>query len=226
MEMKVFFRMRGIMRIIKTAFKDAATPEMQDSLTRLIERATTLDEIFEDWFLQQGHRFGISMALDDNDGIIPDAFSLSFDTNAGEEILSVHLGRSELAQAYPNVPPFHIFVKGWGNKRVGVDVDKLKYERWLKRLGFTDSYALMAYMGSRSGALQLMASFALSGKGICELRHIDPSEPFYEDYEYELEEEGVNISDYFCLHAAYQKNPSDRGTMQTVFDPFYCKKAA
>ena len=214
------------MRIIKAEFKDGATPEMRESLTGLIEQATTLDEIFEEWFLKLGHRFGVSVALDDDDRVIPNAFSLFFDTSDGEEILYVHLRRSELLQAYPNVAPFQIFIKGWGSEYLGVDMDELKYERWLKSLGFIDSYALMAQVGSRSGALQLMASFALSGKGICELHHIDPTEPFYEDYDYELEEEGIDIGEYFCLHAAYQKNPSCKGTMQTIFDPFYCKKAA
>jgi hypothetical protein len=226
MEIKAFFRIKEIMRIIDAEFTDAATAGVKESLSKLIEQATTLDEIFEEWFIKQGHRFGISMALDDDDRVIPDTFSLFFETNEGVELLSARLSRSELLHAYPQVAPFNIFVKKWGDLYSGLEMDDGKYKKWLKRLGFTTSYALMAHMGSRSGALQLMASFALSGKGICELRHIDPTEPFYEDYEYELEEEGVDIGEYFCLHAAYQKNPSDRGTMQTVFDPFYCKKAA
>ncbi len=107
-----------------------------------------------------------------------------------------------------------------------MQLDDEKYEQWLEQLGFSCSYALMCRIGSRSGALQLMMSFALSGKGIVEARHIDPKDPGYEDYDVDLAEEGIDLKDYFVVQATYLHHPDRRGSAQSIFDPFYCRKAA
>ncbi len=214
------------MKTIESEFTDAATPEMRAALEALVDRATTLDEIFEEWFLKQGGRFGLSLAVDDDHKQIPDTIALYFDTADGESVLCATIARSELMQAYPQVLPFNIFVKRWSREPPNLELDEQRYKRWLQRLGFAPSYALQGLTGSRSGALSLMVSFALSGRGIADARHIDPYDPFYEEYAGDLDEEGIEIEDYFCVHTAYRKHPGGRGGMQTVFDPFYCKKAA
>lgn len=214
------------MKTIETEFTEAATPAMRETLVALLERATTLDDIFEEWFLKQGSCFGLSLAVDDDDNYIPDTIALYFETAEGEDVLCTTISRSELMKAYPQVAPFNIFVKGWVGEHPNLELDEQKYERWLKRLGFTPSDALMCHTGSRDGALSLMVSFALSGRGIAEARHIDPNDSYYEEYASELEEEGIDIKDYFSVYAAYRRHPGGRGGMQTIFDPFYCKKAA
>lgn len=214
------------MKAIEFDFTDAATPEMRTALLRLIEGAATLDEIFEEWFLTQGGRFGLSFATDDDDNQIPETLALFFDTADGDSILCATISRSELIKAYPQVAPFNIFVKGWKVESPSLELHERRYKRWLQRLGFTPSYALMARIGSRSGALSVMVSFALSGRGIAEAHHIDPNDPGYEDYELDLDEEGIDLKDYFYIQAAYQQYPSGRRGMRTIFDPFYCRKAA
>jgi hypothetical protein len=218
--------MEETMEPIEIDFSDDATPEMKETLLGLIERATTLDEIFEEWFLKQGNRFGLSLAVDDDNNVIPDTLSVFFDTAKGAEVLSVTVSRRELIQAYPQVAPFNIFVKGWRAKSPKLELHELKYERWLKKLGFTPSYALMSRTGSRSGALTVMVSFALSGQGIAQAYHIDPNDPGYEDDGPDLAEEGIDLKDYFYIQMAYQQYPGDRRGWQTIFDPLYCKKAA
>ena len=214
------------MQTIEINFTDAATPEMKSALLALIERTTTLDEIFEEWFLKQGNRFGLSLAVDDDDHVVPDAFSLFFDTNDGAHILSALVQRRELTRAYPQVAPFNVFVKGWREEYPVVQLHEMKYERWLKHLGFVESKSLMSLTGSRGAAIQLMVSFALSGNGIAEAWHIDPADPGYEDYELDLAEEGVDLKDYFYIQTCYERHPGVRNTNRTLFHPFYCKKAA
>lgn len=214
------------MKIIEASFTDVASSEMKSSLLALLEQATTLDTIFEEWFLKLGNRFGLSLAVDDDDSVMRDSFALFFDTSDGTEILSAFIPCSELTKAYPQVAPFNTFVKGWRKQSPALELHERKYERWLKELGFGESYALMSRTGSRSGAMQLMVSFALSGSGIAEAYHIDPKDPCYEDDEAALAEEGIDLKDYFFIGTAYQRHPGRRSTMQTIFDPFYCKKAA
>ncbi len=214
------------MQTTEINFTEAATPEMKSALLGLIERAASLDEIFEEWFVKQGNRFSLGLAEDDDDTLMPDSISLCFDLSDRTEILSAFVERSELARLYPLVAPFNIFVKGWGKQSPLLQLHEMKYQKWLKRIGFGESDALMCRTGSRSAAMQLMVSFALSGRGFVEAWHIDPKDPFYEDYELDLAEEGIDLKDYFMLHAGYEKRSGLRCTGHTLFDPFYCKKAA
>jgi hypothetical protein len=218
--------MEETMKPIEIDFSDDATPEMKETLLGLIERATTLDEIFEEWFLKQGNLFGLSLAVDDDDNVIPNTISIFFDTADRKKILSLTISRHELIKAYPQVAPFSVFVKGWDEQRFRLELHELKYNRWLKRLGFVDSNALMSVTGSRSAALTVMVSFALSGKGIAEVNHLDPNDFDPEDYEADLEEEGIDLEDYFFVMAAYQKGKGGSMCTQALFNPFYCKKAA
>jgi hypothetical protein len=84
----------------------------------------------------------------------------------------------------------------------------------------------MSRIGPRSAAMQLMVSFALSGRGVVEAHHIDMKEYDEEDYKADLDEEGIDIKRYFSLSAGYIKNPEKESSMRTMFDPLYCLREA
>ena len=212
------------MRIIEADFKAAATPEIKSALTALIERSTTFDDIFEEWFLKEGNRFGLSLALDDDGKVMPEVLSVYFDTAKGKEVLSATVSRSAIIEAYPEVEPFNKFIKGWSARNGELELYEHNYDSWLTTLGFTQSYALMTRTGSRTGAIHLMLSFALSGGGIAEAQHVDPNDPAYEDYDVDLAEEGIDLKDYFRVRPVYLQHPGREDTMRTFFDPLYCRK--
>jgi hypothetical protein len=69
-----------------------------------------------------------------------------------------------------------------------------------------------------------MLSFALSGKGVVEAHHVNVQDYSDEDYGADLDEEGIDLNDYFNLYAAYMKDPTRRSGTMTMFDPLYCRK--
>jgi hypothetical protein len=216
------------MQILEAEFTDAATPEIREYLSELILNAKSLDDIFDGWFLERGHTFGLSFAAEDELGkdILDDRFVIYFDTADGKAILYAYIPRTELMEAYPGVPSLDTFLKGWRKEGQILELDKSEYDQWLEGLGFKMSYALMGQMGPRSGALKLMVAFALSNRGIVETRHLEPNDPLYEDSQEEIDEEGIDLADYFWITGGY-RGPHKKGMInQTMFDPFYGRKFA
>jgi hypothetical protein len=211
------------MRALEWSFNETASLEHRQELQERIEQARSLDQVFDFWFVERGNRLGLSFSVDDSGKVNDERIVLFFDTEKGNEVGSVDLSRSEVLAMYPDAISFNSFVKGWTKRSPSLELHEEKYESWLGELGFIDSYALMSRIGPRGAAIPLMLSFALSKGGVVEARHIDEQQLNDEDYKADLEEEGIDLNQYFHLYASYIKDPESRGSMRTMFDPVYCR---
>jgi hypothetical protein len=214
------------MRVGEWSFREQASFETRQELQQLIEQASSLDEIFNVWFLERGNRLGLSMSVTDDNQVNQDTVALFFDDGDGTELCSVDLFRTDIISMYPQVSSFDSFVKEWCDGGSLLELHDDKYRSWMQSLGFIDSYALMSRIGPRSAAVPLMVSFALSGQGVVEAHHIDLTHYADEDYKADLDEEGIDLNNYFNLYAGYIKNPEKQSSMRTMFDPVYCRKTA
>lgn len=214
------------MRVGEWSFKEQASSEKQQELQKLVEQASSLDEIFDLWFLKMGNRLGLGMSITDDNQVNQDTVALFFDDGDGTELCSVDLFRTDIISMYPLVSSFDSFVKQWPGGGAPLKLHNDKYRSWIKSLGFVDSYALMSRIGPRSAVMPLMVSFALSGHGVVEARHIGIIHYADEDYKADLDEEGIDLNDYFQLNAGYIRNPEKKSSMRGMFDPFYCRKVA
>lgn len=205
-------------------FTADVNPEIRRELLQLMEGATSLDEVFDRWFLEKGHQFGVGISVDDDGTSDPDAVTLCFDTKDGGEVCTATISRSEIIKSYPDTVSFDSFVKGWTNGTSHLELDEKKFEEWMKKLGFKESYALMGNIGPRQAVVPLMLSFALSKGGIVEARHFDCNDYLDCDDLNDLDEEEINLDDYFQLYAAYAKDPESRSSVKSIFHPFYCRK--
>jgi len=214
------------MKMSESNFAEGTSLEMQSYLRSLVERATSLDDIFNEWFLEKGHRIGLGTALNDDYTVMHEAISLSFDMSDGKELGYVFLSRSEVMEHYPKVESFDSFVKGWSKGHPHLELYDKKYKLWMKELGFSQSFALMASIGPRSAATALMVSFALSRGGATMAQHVNPKHYDDIDYKADLDEEGIDLNDYFYVYARYYKAPDSSMEVGSMFDPVYCRKAA
>jgi hypothetical protein len=215
-----------IMRVSEWRFREQATFETRQELQQLIEQASSLDEIFNVWFLKRGKRLGLSMSVTDDNRVSQDTVALFLNDGDGTELCSVDLFRTDIISMYPQVSSFNSFVKEWCDDGAPLTLHDDKYRSWMQSLGFIDSYTLMTRIGPRSAAMPLMVSFALSGQGVVEAHHINITDYADEDYKADLDEEGIDLNHYFKLYAGYLKNPENESSMRTMFDPFYCRKIA
>lgn len=213
------------MKISESHFAEGTSPEMQSYVLSLVERAVCFDDIFDEWFLEKGHRIGLGTALNDDYAVIREAVSLCFDMSDGTEVGHVLLSRSEVMEQYPKVESFDSFVKGWSKGHPHLELYEKKYKLWMKQLGFSQSFALMASIGPRSAATALMVSFALSSGGVVEAHHINPAHYDDIDYKADLDEEGIHLNEYFHVCAQYSKAPESSMQVASMFDPVYCRKA-
>jgi hypothetical protein len=213
------------MRTSDWTFGEQTSAETREELRQRIENASSLEEIFDFWFLEKGKRLGLSVSVsEETDTVNHDRVALFLDDGDGVPVCSVDLFRSDLITWYPKVVPFDSFVKEWSQESLHLELYDRKYERWMKSLGFTESYALMSCVGPRSAAIPVMLSFALSGKGVVEAHHVNVQDYSDEDYGADLDEEGIDINNYFNLYATYLKDPTSVSATRTMFDPFYCRK--
>lgn len=212
------------MRVLEWTFSEAASVESRRDLQKIVEQAASLDEIFDLWFLERGNRLGLSVAVEDDGKVSDEKIALFFDTGGGVEVGTAYLSRRDIMEMYPGVSSFDSFVKGWNKQSPRLALHEDAYASWIENLGFIDSYALMCRVGPREAAIPLMVSFALSKNGAVEAHHIDAKQLNDEDYKADLDEEGIDLRDYFNVYASYLENPASQGSMMTMFDPFYCHK--
>jgi hypothetical protein len=99
-----------------------------------------------------------------------------------------------------------------------------QYKEWMQGMGFKETYALMGLIGPRRAAIPLMVSFALSKGGTVEAHHIDSRDYDPEDYQDDLDEEGIDLNECFTLTASIRKDPARKGSPQSIFHPFYLYK--
>ena len=76
------------MKIQDYTFAPEVTPEIQKELLEGIERAASLDELFDVWFLQKGYRIGMGTAINDDGTVNPEAVALFFDNEGGKDAKS------------------------------------------------------------------------------------------------------------------------------------------
>jgi hypothetical protein len=214
------------MKISESHFAEGTSSEMQSYVLSLVERAVCFDDIFDEWFLEKGHRIGLGTALNDDYEVIGEAVSLYFDMSDGTKIGHVLLSRREVMEQYPKVESFDSFVKGWSKGHSHLELHDEKHELWMKSLGFSESFALMSVVGPRSAATALMVSFALSSGGVVEVYHINTSDFDDIDYRADLDEEGIDLNDYFHVCAQYSKGPNSSMEVASMFEPVYCRKTA
>jgi len=212
------------MKIQEYTFAPGVTPETQKELLDGIESADSLEELFDVWFLQKGYRMGLGTAINDDGTHNPGAVALFFDTREGKEVCVTFISRNDLNAAFPDLIRFESFITGW--TRRGIDFEMLdeQYNEWMQGMGFKETYALMGFIGPRRAAIPLMVSFALSKGGTIEARHINSSDYDPEDYQDDLDEEGIDLNECFTLTASIQKDPGRKGSPQGIFHPFYLYK--
>lgn len=214
------------MKIQEHTFAPDINAETQAELLQLVEQASSLEDIFDVWFLEKGNRLGLGVALDDDGSLSKDLIALYFDTGDGREVCSMYLPRAEVKELYPDIVPFDSFVGKLDERSSHLPLKERKYNQWMKSLGFTRSYALMSRVGPRRAAIPVMLSFALSSGGTVEAHHLNPDHFSDEDYSSDLVEEGIEIGNYFNLYAMYSGNDSATRSRQFMLDPLYCHKAA
>jgi hypothetical protein len=212
------------MKIQEYTFAPETTPETRKELLEGIERAASLDELFDVWFLQKGYRMGMGTAINDDGTFNPEAIALYFDTEEGKEVCVTFISRNDLIAAFPDLIRFDSFITGW--TRSGIDFEMLddQYKEWMQGMGFKETYALMGLIGPRRAAIPLMVSFALSKGGTIEAHHIDSRDYDPEDYQDDLDEEGIDLNECFTLHASMQKDPEKENSPHSIFHPFYLHK--
>lgn len=212
------------MKIQEYTFAPEVTPETQRELLDSIESAGSLEEIFDVWFLQKGYRMGLGIAINDDGTHNPQAVALYFDTRDGKEVCSTFISRSELAGQFPGLVRFESFITGW--TRYGIDFDMLEdeYKTWMQGMGFKETYALMGIIGPRKATIPLMVSFALSKGGTIEAHHIRSSDYDPDDYQDDLDEEGIDLNECFTLIASIRKHPAIESSPHSIFHPFYIHK--
>lgn len=212
------------MKIQEYTFAPEVTPETQKELLDGIESAASLEELFDVWFLQKGYRMGLGTAINDDGTYNPEAVALFFDTREGKEVCVTFISRNDLIAAYPDLIRFESFITGW--TRSGIDFEMLdeQYKEWMQGMGFKETYALMGLIGPRRAAIPLMVSFALSKGGTMEAHHINSGDYDPEDYQDDLEEEGIDLNECFTLTASIRKHPEREGSPQSIFHPFYLYK--
>jgi hypothetical protein len=213
------------MRTVEWCFGEHISAETRVELQQSIERASSLDEVFDLWFLDRGMRFGLCLSSEQDGTINHDRVVLFIDDSDGNEMCSVDVFREDLLKLYPGLSSFDSFVIGWDVRKLNLELDEDKYSSWQHELGLSDSNALMCKIGPRRAAMSMMVSFALSGKGVAEAHHVNPGDYDDEDYKDDLDEEGINLNDYFHVFATYIPNPSNQHSMRTLFDPVFCRKA-
>jgi len=212
------------MMIQEYSFAEETTPDVQAEVLQIVQQSSSLDEVFDYWFLKKGNRLGLSVMINDDDTVNQDGIAVSFDTADGTEVGSVYLLRSEILERYPEAVPFDSFIKGKMRRFAHTEMYDKKYDRWMKSLGFKHSYALMARIGPRKAAMPLMVSFAISKGGTIEAQHITARDYPDEDCKEELEEEGLDMKNYFSLYASYTQNPVSQSAARLMFDPVFCLK--
>jgi hypothetical protein len=213
------------MKVHGCTFESETNDESKNEILTWIADAVSLEDLFEQWFFTRGGRLGLGVAMNDDGSLNPDVILLCFDTKNGEPVCTIELPRGEVVTRYPSVIPFDSFVKGWSKNPTFLELHEKKFEMWMKGLGFAESFALMGVIGPRRAAIPLMLSFALSKGGMIEARHIRREDYPDEDYEMDLEEEGIDLDDHFALHAWYAKDPRRASSSRSVFHPFYCRKS-
>lgn len=213
------------MKIQEFSFAKETTPEIKAELLQLVRQASSLDEIFDYWFLQKGNRISLSVMINDDGTLSRDSIAVCLDAADGAEVGVAYLLRSEVIQKYSEAVSFDSFIEARAHPFHLFEMHDEKFDEWMASLGFRDSYALMSRIGPRRAAMPLMVSFAMSGGGLVEARHIDLEHYSDEDYKEELDEEGVDFRNYFSLYASYVKNPTYRGSPRLHLDPIYCLKA-
>lgn len=212
------------MQITEHTFGCETTLADQKYILDLVRDSKSLDLIFDQWFFARGNRLGLGTALNDDCTLRSDAIALSFDAANGDEVGAVFIDRSEFIACHQQVPVFDSFVKGGDKKLHRLQLQEGKFDAWKRELGFIESYALMSLIGPRVAALPLMLSFGLSMGGMIQAEHIDSKRYDDEDYKFDLDEEGININDYFLLTAAYCSDPTPDIAPRWIFDPIYCRK--
>jgi hypothetical protein len=212
------------MQLTNYTFTEGASPEAQSEIRTCVEKAHSLDDIFEDWFIRRGGRFGLGVALHDDCTLDGDTIVLSLDAPDGAELCAIDIPRGEIRKMYPSAMSLDSFVKGWRKKPLHLELHDKKYEAWMRELGFIESYALMSVTGPRRAAIPLMVCFALSKGGVIEARHIRRDHYPDEDYGQDLAEEGIDLNEYFSLHGMYVKDPAGGLSYRSMFDPFYLRK--
>ena len=212
------------MKVQEYTFAPGVPPETQKELLDGIESAASLEELFDVWFLQKGYRMGLGTAINDDGTHNPEAVALFFDTREGKEVCVTFISRNDLIAAYPDLTLFESFITGW--TRSGIDFEMLdeQYKEWMQAMGFKETYALMGIIGPRRAAIPLMVSFALSKGGTIEAHHIDSSDYDPEDYQDDLDEEGIDLNECFTLTASIRKDPERKASPQSIFHPFYLYK--
>jgi hypothetical protein len=213
------------MKIQEYTFAPGVTPETQRDLLDAIDSSASLDALFDVCFLNKGYRIGLGIAMNDDGTLNPEAVALYFDTKEGKEVCSAFLPRSELVERYPDLVRFDSFISGWTRHGIDFELRDEQFKNWMKGMGFKETYALMGLIGPRRAAIPLMVSVALSKGGTIEAHHIDRSDYDPEDYQDDLEEEGINLNECFTLHASIRKDPASDRSPQSIFHPFYLHKA-
>ncbi|MEY4667691.1 MAG: hypothetical protein RL518_390 [Pseudomonadota bacterium] len=212
------------MKVQHYTFAPEVTPETQKQLLNGIESAASLDELFDVWFLQKGYRMGLGTAINDDGTYNPEAVALFFDTREGKEVCVTFISRNDLIAAYPDLTLFESFITGWTKRGIDFEMLDEQYKEWMQGMGFKETYALMGIIGPRRAAIPLMVSFALSKGGTMEAHHIDSGDYDPEDYQEDLEEEGIDLNECFTLTASIRKDPERKGSPQSIFHPFYLHK--
>ena len=214
------------MKIQDYTFAPEVTPEIQKDLLEGIERAASLDDLFDVWFLQKGYRIGMGTAINDDGTVNPEAVALYFDNEGGKEVCVTFISRNDLAAAFPDLIRFESFIKGWTKRGIDFDMLDEQYKEWMQGMGFKETYALMGLIGPRRAVIPLMVSFALSKGGTIEAHHINSRDYDPLDYQDDLDEEGIDLNECFTLHASMCKNPERKNSPGSIFLPFYCYKTA
>jgi hypothetical protein len=214
------------MQLTDYTFTEGTSLEAQGEIRTCIENADSLEDIFEDWFIRKGGRFGLGVALQDDGTLDCDTILLSLDAPDGAELCTIDIPRGEISRMYPSAISLDSFVKGWRKQPLHLELHDKKYKAWMRELGFTESYALMSVIGPRRAVIPLMLCFALSKGGVIEARHIRRDDYPDEDYGKDLAEEGIDLDEYFSLYGMYVKDPVGGLSYRSMFDPFYCRKVA
>ena len=212
------------MKILEYTFAPEINPEIQRDLLHGIESAASLEELFDGLFLKKGYRMGMGVAINDDGSLNSEAIALYFNTSDGKDVCTTFLSRSEVASQYPEIVRFDSFIKGWSRHAIDFDMREDSYKAWMQGMGFKETWVLMGIIGPRRAAIPLMVSVALSKGGGIEAHHIDVENYDVEDYQADLDEEGIVLEECFTLHASFCKHPESATSPRSIFHPFYCHK--
>lgn len=220
------------MNVDALSFEDDTNAKVRKELTEVVESSSNLDDIIDRWLLEGKGTLYLSRSITNEGALSPDEVSIGFNSVDQEPYGDLTIKIDEITAPYKGVVSFDTFIKGWSKMPIGgggkgiyeLELDSDKLEAWTEKLGFEPSYVLYASMGPRRAAVMLILAFAISTGGFVDVRSISEDDVPVEDFEDEIEEEGIVIGDYFRLIPGYCKDLTDMGASQMMFDFFHCKK--